>query len=82
MNAAIAGKDDEQFPGDDAEVAPSNAAGNAPAKSQSNQPVEKGPSPVRRGALAVKPAIVPAQKPATMASKRPLVKPALGSRSR
>ncbi len=82
MRAAIAGKDDEQFPGDDAEVVPSNAASNAPAKSQSNQPVEKGPSPVRRGALAVKPAIVPAQKPATMASKRPLVKPALGSRSR
>jgi len=81
MRAAIAGKDDEQFPGDD-ESAPMNQAGaGVPAKTLPLQPVRKMPAPAGQHALNVRPALAsrPLLKPAPRPARKPVAKPALAS---
>jgi penicillin-binding protein 1A len=78
MRAAIAGKDDEQFPGD--ENGPLNRADIAPpAKLPAQASAAKAASPARQRTLVVKPAVASPQKPATKLAKKAEVKPALTS---
>jgi penicillin-binding protein 1A len=77
MRAAIAGKDDEQFPGDE-ENTPLDRAANLPPAKPSMQPAApKAALPAGRHTPLVKPALAPTQKPATNPAKKATVKPAL-----
>jgi penicillin-binding protein 1A len=77
MRAAIAGKNDEQFPGD--ENGPLNSADTPPAKPPVQAPVVKAAWPARQRTLVVKPALASLQKPTTKRAKKTGVKHALTS---
>jgi penicillin-binding protein 1A len=78
MRAAIAGKDDEQFPAD--ENGPLNRADIAPpAKLPVQAPAAKATWPARQRTLVVKPALASPQKPTTKPANKAEVKPALTS---
>ena len=78
MRAAIAGKDDEQFPGDEdgpldrADITP-------PAKLPAQAPAMKATLPTRQRTLVVKPALASPQKLMTKPANKAQVKPALTS---
>jgi penicillin-binding protein 1A len=81
MRAAIAGKDDEQFPGEN-ERSPMNQAGTGtPAKALPAQPVRQPSAPAGQHALNVRPALTPRPiyAPAPKPARKPAVKPALPS---
>ena len=79
MRAAIAGRDDEEFPGDD-ENAPLDRADNLPpAKLPFPAAAPKAAWPAGRHTFIVKPALAPAQKPAAKPAKKAKVKSALPS---
>jgi penicillin-binding protein 1A len=78
MRAAIAGKDDEQFPGD--ENGPLNRADiTPPAKLPAQASAAKAAWPARQRTLVVKPALASPQKPTTKPANKTGVKPALTS---
>jgi len=84
MHAAIAGKDDEEFPGDEGKVGDvplSRAAAGAPgggARITTASAANKSPSPAGRTALVVKPALALTRQTVKPA-KNLRVKPALAS---
>ncbi|MGD1064551.1 MAG: penicillin-binding transpeptidase domain-containing protein, partial [Terracidiphilus sp.] len=80
MRAAIAGKDDEQFPGDDENAPPSRAENLPPAKFPLPSAAPTAAGPAGRHIPLVKPALAPTQKPAAKPAKKATVKPALPSR--
>jgi penicillin-binding protein 1A len=78
MRAAIAGKDDEQFPGD--ENGPLNGADmTPPANLPAQASAAKAAWPARQRTLVVKPALASPQKPTTKPANKTGVKPALTS---
>jgi penicillin-binding protein 1A len=78
MRAAIAGKDDERFPGD--EDGPQNSADiTPPAKLPVQTSAAKAALPARQRAPVVKPALASPQKPTTKPANKAEVKHALRS---
>ena len=77
MRAAIAGKDDEQFPGDDENAAPDSADNMPPPKLPVQGAAAKAAWPAPQRAPVIKPALAPSQKPTTNPAKKSEVKPAL-----
>ena len=76
MRAAIAGKDDEHFPGD--ENGPLNRADiTPPARPPVQAPVAKAAWPARQRTLVVRPALASPQKPTTEPANKAEVKHAL-----
>jgi penicillin-binding protein 1A len=77
MRAAIAGKNDEQFPGDD-QPPPADRAAAVPVIPKPLPPHASAQKPSAiYGAPPVKRAVARSAHPATMTSKKPTVKPAL-----
>jgi penicillin-binding protein 1A len=80
MRAAIAGKDDEQFPGDEDGAAPDQAGAETPAtKLPVQASATKATLPSRQHTAAVKPALASAQRPSKKPANEARVKPALTS---
>jgi hypothetical protein len=78
MRAAIAGKDDEQFPGD--ENGPLDRTDMMPpAKLPVQASAAKAAWPARQRTFVVKPALASPQKPTTKPANKTGVKPALRS---
>jgi penicillin-binding protein 1A len=80
MRSAIAGKDDETFPGDQVNAPLSTAANLPPAKLTFPAPAPKAALPAGRRTPLVKPALSTAKKPATKTAMKAKIKPALPSR--
>jgi penicillin-binding protein 1A len=80
MRAAIAGKDDEKFPGDQEKAPLDRAANSPPAKLPLPAAAPKAAGPAGRHTPLVKPALAPPQKPATKPATKAEVKPALPPR--
>jgi len=80
MRAAIAGKDDEQFPGDEENAPLDRAANSPPTKLPMSAAAPKAAGPAGQHAPLVKPALAPAQKPAAKPAMKAAVKPALTPR--
>ncbi len=79
MRAAIAGKDDEEFPGDDQTRAMNRATVGAPAKNPAQANAKKAALPAGRHAPVVKPALAPVESSTVKPAKKPAVKPAFSS---
>jgi penicillin-binding protein 1A len=79
MRAAIAGKDDEQFPGDQKNAPASRAENLPPTKFPLPAAAPKAAWPAGRHTPQVKPALAPPQKPAAKPSMKANVKPAFPS---
>jgi penicillin-binding protein 1A len=71
MRAAIAGKDDEQFPGDELGDTPDGPNIMPPAKPLVHASAAKVTWPARQHTLVVKPALASPQRPTTTSQKRP-----------
>ena len=80
MKAAIAGKDDEQFPGGDEAAPPSRAENLPPAKLPAPVPAAKAALPAQQRTPLVKPALAPIQNPTSRPANRSAVRPALPPR--
>jgi penicillin-binding protein 1A len=85
MRAAIAGKDDEKFPGDDENAPPTRADLSRtniapPAKLSVQAAAPNSAWPRQQHTPVVKPALAPVQKPTTVPAKKSEVKPAFAPR--
>jgi penicillin-binding protein 1A len=79
MRAAIAGKDDEQFPGDEDGATPDIADSAPPAKLPVQASAAKATFPSQQRTAIVKPAFASPQRPTKKPANKAEVKPALTS---